>query len=110
MQESIQDYTCMLTRRERVDGRLMDYETMSVKVRHQQKDGGRIVEPFSVYVRFVSPDRVRGREVIYVEGQNNGKLIVRSGARFRAHHNVTAAGQSGRDAAHALSDYRDWRD
>ena len=79
MQESIQDYTCTLTRRERVDGRLMAYETMFVKIRHQQKQGGRIVEPFSVYVRFLSPDRVKGREVIYVEGQNEGKLIVRNG-------------------------------
>lgn len=79
MQKSIQDYICTLTRRERVDGRLMGYETMFVKVRHQQKQGGRIVEPFSVYVRFISPDRVKGREVIYVEGRNDGRLIVRNG-------------------------------
>ncbi len=79
MQESIQDYTCTLTRRERVDGRLMAYETMFVKIRHQQKHGGRIVEPFSVYVRFLNPDRVKGREVIYVAGHNAGKLIVRNG-------------------------------
>ena len=79
MQDSVRDYTCTLTRRERVDGRLMGYETMFVKVRHQLKEGGRTVEPFSVYVRFVSPDRVKGREVIYVEDRNSGKIIVRNG-------------------------------
>ena len=79
IQESIRDYTCTLTRRERVDGRLMAYETMFVKIRHQQKQAGSVVEPFSVYVRFLAPDRVKGREVIYVEGQNGGKLIVRNG-------------------------------
>ncbi|MCU0871229.1 MAG: DUF1571 domain-containing protein [Pirellulaceae bacterium] len=79
IKESIRDYTCTLTRRERVEGRLMAYETMFVKIRHQQKQGGSVVEPFSVYVRFLAPDRVKGREVIYVEGQNEGKLIVRNG-------------------------------
>jgi hypothetical protein len=85
MQESIQDYTCFLTRRERVDGRLIDHETMFVKIRHSQKQGDRAVEPFSVYVRFLSPDRVKGREVIYVEGRNDGKIIVRNGGTRFAH-------------------------
>lgn len=89
MQESIQDYTCTLTRRERVDGRLMAYETMFVKIRHPQKQGGRVVEPFSVYVRFLSPDRVKGREVIFVAGQNKGKLIVRNGG-VRFEHITTS--------------------
>lgn len=85
IQDSIQDYTCTLTRRERIGGRLMDHETMLVKVRHQQKRGERIVEPFSVYVRFLSPERVRGREVIYVEGRHDGKIIVRNGGLRFAH-------------------------
>jgi len=85
MQESIQDYTCLLTRRERVDGRLIDHETMFVKIRHAQKRGDEVVEPFSVYVRFLNPDRVKGREVIYVEGRNNGRIIVRNGGTRFAH-------------------------
>jgi len=79
IRETIRDYTCTLTRRERVEGRLMAYETMFVKIRHQQKEGSEIVAPFSVYVRFLAPERVKGREVIFVEGENNGKLIVRNG-------------------------------
>ncbi len=79
IRETIRDYTCTLTRRERVEGRLMAYETMFVKIRHEQKEGGDVVEPFSVYVRFLAPERVKGREVIFVEGENNGKLIVRNG-------------------------------
>lgn len=85
MQESIHDYTCTLTRRERVDGRLIDYETMFVKIRHEQKDGDRVLQPFSVYVRFLSPERVRGREVIFVEGRNEGRIIVRNGGTRFAH-------------------------
>lgn len=85
IQETIRDYTCTLTRRERVDGQLIGYETMFVKVRHSLKEDGRVVQPFSVYVRFLSPDRVKGREVIYVDGQNDGKLIVRNGGLRFAH-------------------------
>lgn len=79
IRETIRDYTCTLTRRERVEGRLMAYETMFVKIRHEQKEGDDVVEPFSVYVRFLAPERVKGREVVFVEGENNGKLIVRNG-------------------------------
>ncbi len=85
IEDSIRDYTCTLTRRERVDGRLLGYETMFVKVRHRRKEDGRVVQPFSVYVRFLSPDRVKGREVIYVDGRNDGKLIVRNGGIRFAH-------------------------
>lgn len=85
MQENIRDYTCTLTRRERVDGRVIDHETMFVKIRHPQKRGERVIEPFSVYVRFLGPERVKGREVIYVEGQNDGRIIVRNGGTRFAH-------------------------
>jgi hypothetical protein len=69
----IVDYTCTLVKRERIGGKLGDYEYMYTKVRHK---------PFSVYMYFLGPDAVKGREVIFVAGQNNGKLIAHeSGVR-----------------------------
>jgi hypothetical protein len=79
MQKEIEDYTCLLTKRERVDGRLYDHETLFVKIRHSRIKNGQVVTPLSVYVKFYSPDRVKGREVLYVEGRNDDKLIVRNG-------------------------------
>jgi hypothetical protein len=79
MVNDIRDYTCLLTRRERVNDRLFDHETMFLKVRHPRVEQGRTVTPFSVYIRFHSPEKVRGREVIYVAGKNNDHLIVRNG-------------------------------
>jgi hypothetical protein len=79
MAKEIEDYTCLLTKRERVDGRLFDHEMMRVKIRHPRVNNGVVVTPFSVYVKFFSPARLKGREVIYVEGRNDGKLIVRNG-------------------------------
>ena len=85
IQEEIRDYTCILTRRERVDGRQFGYESMFVKIRQPLMENDRVVHPFSVYVRFLSPERVKGREVIYVDGRNGGKLIVRNGGSQFAH-------------------------
>jgi hypothetical protein len=63
---NIQDYSCTLVKRERINGKLADTEYMFLKVRH---------EPFSVYMYFLGPNRLRGQEVIYVAGQNNGNLL-----------------------------------
>jgi hypothetical protein len=63
--ESVQDYSCTMVKRERVDGTLSNHEYMSVKVRH---------EPFSIYIGFVGPAAVKGREAIYVRNKNEGKL------------------------------------
>jgi len=75
----IHDYTCVLVKRERMDGALEDYQYLSCKVRHEQHRDGEVVVPFSVYLRFLKPERVADREVVYVEGQNKGKMIVRRG-------------------------------
>jgi hypothetical protein len=63
--EKISDYSATLVKRERIDGKLGDYQQMYVKVRHK---------PFSVYMFFVSPTDIKGQEVIFVEGQNDGKM------------------------------------
>jgi Protein of unknown function (DUF1571) len=81
MDNEIKDYECILVRRERLAGRLSSYVHAQVKLRHQQTRGGVVQTPFSVYMRFLSPAEVEGREVLYVQGQNKGNLIVRRGGR-----------------------------
>jgi hypothetical protein len=79
MDSEVNDYTCTLTKRERVDGRLLRHTCMQLKVRHQRVADGHVVKPFSVYIRFLSPEKVQGCEVLYVHGRNDGKMIVRRG-------------------------------
>jgi hypothetical protein len=62
----IKDYACVFVKRERVGGELLDEERLEMKVRHK---------PFSVYMRFIAPESATGKEAIYVEGRNDGKLI-----------------------------------
>lgn len=80
----LQDYACVIVKRERVGGQLRPYEHVVAKIRHRQVEPDHTVIPFSVYVRFLKPDAVKDREVLFVEGQNAGKMIVRRGGRSLA--------------------------
>jgi hypothetical protein len=52
---------------------------MEVKVRNRKIVGDQVVQPLSVYLSFLKPSTVKGREVIYVEGRNDGNLIAHEG-------------------------------
>jgi hypothetical protein len=58
-------YTCTFSKQEQLKKGTATRQTMSLKFRR---------EPFSVYLKYVDPNA--GREVIYVEGRNSGKLQV----------------------------------
>lgn len=76
----IHDYSCVLIKREQVDGKITDYQHIQAKIRHQ-RNGGQTDVPFSVYLRFLSPARLAGREVLFVRGQNNDDLVARRGGQ-----------------------------
>jgi hypothetical protein len=62
---TIQDYSAMMIKEERIDGTLNEKEVAFVKVRHQ---------PFSVYCYFLKPHK--GRECLYNDGPNGTKGIL----------------------------------
>jgi hypothetical protein len=66
--QNVHDYTCLLIKRERVNGKLPPDTVMEMKVRTQ---------PFSVYLRWLQPRNEAGQEVCYVAGKNDGKMRVR---------------------------------
>lgn len=76
---AVNDYTAMLVKRERSDGVLGEHEFMYLKMRNRKLVDGKIVQPLSVYLTYLKPSTVKGREVIYVEGQNDGNLIAHEG-------------------------------
>ena len=69
--KTIKDYSAVLFKQEMIQNKLLT-QTMYGKFRH---------EPFSVYLKFQDPHA--GREVIYVDGLNKGKLLAHD-AGFRA--------------------------
>ena len=63
--EQLSDYSATMIKRERINGKLGEHEFMFIKVRH---------DPFSVYMQFLAPSKLKGQEAIYVEGANDGKM------------------------------------
>ncbi len=88
--DEVKDYTATFTKREMIGQKLVDSK-MEMKFRHK---------PFSVYLKFIKP--VAGREVLYVEGQNDSKIKA---------HDVGFAGLAGTltldvDGSFAMADNR----
>ncbi|MBP87227.1 MAG: hypothetical protein CMJ64_10985 [Planctomycetaceae bacterium] len=75
IRENVDDYTATIIKRERIKGKLKEHEFMFAKIRNRKVQDGKVVVPFAVYMKFLKPDSVKGREVIWVEGKNEGKLI-----------------------------------
>jgi hypothetical protein len=67
--QTIPDYFATFVRQERVGRNLQDRETTELKVRHA---------PFSVYMKWHEGSDV-GREILFVDGQNDGRMIVSPG-------------------------------
>jgi hypothetical protein len=78
-QTEIRDYTAILVKREQVGGTVGEHEYMTIKVRNRKVSGNQIIQPFSVYIGFLKPAAVKGREVIYVENRNDGKMVAHEG-------------------------------
>ena len=73
--EKHQDYTAVLIKRERVDGKLLPESKMALKLKYGvPTEPGTAQRPVSVYLRTIEPKSQAGREVIWVQGRNNNKL------------------------------------
>lgn len=78
---NIRDYSCRLIKRERIDGILQDHHFIEVKVRSEQQVDGEVVRPLAVFMQYLAPSRLKGRKILYVDGENDGMMIVRKGGR-----------------------------
>lgn len=79
IRSDVTDFTATIVKRERIKGVLGQYEYMSAKIRNRKEKDGEIVQPLSVYLYFLKPDNIKGREVIWVEGKNNNKMRAHEG-------------------------------
>ncbi|MGI9470208.1 MAG: DUF1571 domain-containing protein [Rubripirellula sp.] len=79
--EHIRNYTCQLVKRERIVGRMQPYQFVDVKVRCETLADQEPFKPMAVLMKFMGPASVKGRTVLFVEGQNEGRALVRKGGR-----------------------------
>jgi Protein of unknown function (DUF1571) len=64
----VPDYTCTFFKQERLGTELSDGQIMELKMRHK---------PFSVYMKWLNGEK--GRELLYVDGEQDNKMIVHPG-------------------------------
>ena len=79
IQAEVDDYTCTFIKRENVNGKVLPPECIRTKVRNRKVVNGETVVPFSVYMKFVKPKSVQGREIVYVEGVHNNQVFAKEG-------------------------------
>ncbi len=66
--DTIPDYTATFSKQEFVSGELSENQVINLKCRHK---------PFSVYMKWVVGDK--GQELLYVNGENEDKMLVKMG-------------------------------
>ena len=81
LQQAVRDFTCRVTKRERIDGELQDHYFIDMRVREEGSAGGHVTQPLSVLLEFLGPPEVAGRRALFVAGQNDDRLLVRKGGR-----------------------------
>jgi hypothetical protein len=79
IRQTVRDYSCRLIKRERIDGELQEHHFARIIVRCEQLRDGVVTQPMSVFMQFLAPADVRDRRVLYIEGKNSGKVLVRKG-------------------------------
>ncbi len=81
IRKNVRDYTCRLIKRERINGDLQSHQFINVKMRCEQKRDGQVEQPMAVFMQFLAPKILRDRRVLYVDGQNDGNMLIRKGGR-----------------------------
>jgi hypothetical protein len=81
IRKHIRDYSCRLIKRERIDGELQKHQFIKVQVRCEQRSDDNLVRPMAVFMQYLAPKTLKGRKVLYIDGQNDGMMEVLKGGR-----------------------------
>jgi hypothetical protein len=76
MNRNVLDYTATLEKRERIKRKLGESQWMDIKILSRTpRPGSTARHPLHAYFLFVEPSKAAGRELIWIEGKNDGKLV-----------------------------------
>ncbi|MDG2219763.1 MAG: DUF1571 domain-containing protein [Rubripirellula sp.] len=78
LKANVRDYAGRLIKRERINGKLQSYQVIDVKMRCEQTIEEEVV-PMAVFMRFLAPRNLEDRRILYVDGKNNNRMLVRKG-------------------------------
>lgn len=72
--QSVRDYTATIISQVRISGKLQPEKRIECKIRHA-RESDTVSTPFSIYLKMLKPAKIKGQEVIWVQGQNEDRLI-----------------------------------
>ncbi len=73
---NVDTYSARIVKRERIGGRLGEESVVFAKIKEAKPSTDqKAATPLHVYLRFDAPKSALGREVIWVDGKNDGKII-----------------------------------
>lgn len=87
--EHVCDYSCLIIKRERINGALQQYHYLRANVRCEKRHEDRLAEPMAVFLQYLSPAQLKDRRVLYIEGKNDGMMLVRKGGGIMRHLRLT---------------------
>lgn len=76
MRTNLHDYRGVLVKHERIGGKLGTQTRMEFKIRNPSESPK---SGLAAYMKFTQPRSARGREVIWIDGRNENKLVVHEG-------------------------------
>ena len=98
LNRDVRDYVCNVFIRERIKGRLRRVEAAAAKVRHRRQSAGGMITPFGVYMRYLGPRSIKGREILYVDKKYHDRMIVTLGGESGLASVTLALNPTGRRA------------
>jgi hypothetical protein len=78
---NVSGFSCRLIKQERIDGHLQQQRAIEMRVREGLPGDPSATQPFSVFLHFLAPPDVAGRRILYREGEDDNKMLVRKGGR-----------------------------
>jgi len=81
LRATLRDLRCRVVKRERIDGKLQPFYHTHLELREEVRRSGQVVRPFAVYLEFFKPASAEGRRVLYIEGQNDNRMLARKGGK-----------------------------
>lgn len=80
LEANLKTYRCRMVSRERVKGEMKPASEMQLLIQERKTEGEAVTAPMRVYIKYLAPSDVMGREVIWEEGKRDGKLVAHEGS------------------------------
>ena len=81
LQKNVRSLSCRLVKRERIEDVLQEHQFIDLELQEEVLGAQGVERPLRVFLTFLGPSEVKGRKVLFIAGENSGKMLVRKGGQ-----------------------------